>query len=181
MRDGYEAPLPPGVYDVFMQACANQPRFYRILDSKARDRRSLFGQMSLGRPQPIGPMPSPVVPIHRKPRWMEQPRLWRCKGGPARQPTNSYGFKVSHELTMRLRFRPGLNRMDSRLVVVRWGAVYLDRQLSSLPGEIEMARILVPRITPERPVRRGHSRFSLSLIFLLALFSVRGWSQSLVI
>ena len=44
-----------------------------------------------------------------------------------------------------------------------------------------MARILVPRITPQRSVRRGHSRFSLSLIFLLALFSVRGWSQSLVI
>ncbi|MGB8918797.1 MAG: hypothetical protein WCC89_18225, partial [Candidatus Sulfotelmatobacter sp.] len=44
-----------------------------------------------------------------------------------------------------------------------------------------MARILVPRITPERPVRGGHSRFSLSLIFLLALFSARAWSQSLVI
>jgi hypothetical protein len=48
-----------------------------------------------------------------------------------------------------------------------------------------MARILVPRITPERPVRRCDLRFSLSLIsiliFLFALFSVRGWSQSLVI
>ena len=44
-----------------------------------------------------------------------------------------------------------------------------------------MARSLAPRITPERPVRRCHLRFSLSLIFLLALFSVRGWSQSLVI
>ncbi len=77
---------------------------------------------------------------------------------------------------MRLRFRPGLNRMDSRLVMVKWDAVYLDRQ-----EEIEMARILVPRITPERPVRGGHSRFSLSLIFLLALFSARAWSQSLVI
>jgi imidazolonepropionase-like amidohydrolase len=60
--------------------------------------------------------------------------------------------------------------------VLEWGAVYLDRQ-----GEIEMARILVPSITPERPVRRCHLRFSLSLILLLALFSVGGWSQSLVI
>jgi hypothetical protein len=31
-----------------------------------------------------------------------------------------------------------------------------------------MARILVPRITPERPVRRCHLRISLSLIFLFA-------------
>jgi hypothetical protein len=37
-----------------------------------------------------------------------------------------------------------------------------------------MARILVLRIAPERPVRRCHLRFSLSLIFLLAPFSVRG-------
>jgi imidazolonepropionase-like amidohydrolase len=77
---------------------------------------------------------------------------------------------------MRLRFRPGLNRWIRDWVVLEWGAVYLDRQ-----GEIEMARILVPSITPERPVRRGHSPFSVYLIFLVALFSVRGWSQSLVI
>jgi len=46
-----------------------------------------------------------------------------------------------------------------------------------------MTRILVPLITPDRP-RRAHGRtlrFSLSLMFLLALCSLCGWSQSLVI
>ncbi len=46
-----------------------------------------------------------------------------------------------------------------------------------------MTRILVPLFTPDRPrsVHRCSLRFSLSLMFLLALCSFPGWSQSLVI
>jgi imidazolonepropionase-like amidohydrolase len=46
-----------------------------------------------------------------------------------------------------------------------------------------MTRILVPRLTPDqlRRVNRCNLRFSLSLIFLLALCGFPGWSQSLVI
>ena len=46
-----------------------------------------------------------------------------------------------------------------------------------------MTRILVPLLTPDRlrPLHRCNLRFSLSLMFLLALFSFPGWSQSLVI
>jgi imidazolonepropionase-like amidohydrolase len=49
--------------------------------------------------------------------------------------------------------------------------------------EIEMTRILFPRLTPERlwPVRRFRLSFSLPLILLPALCSVCSWSQSLVI
>ena len=46
-----------------------------------------------------------------------------------------------------------------------------------------MTRILVPLFTPHRlrPVHRSNLRFSLFLMFLLALCSSHGWSQSLVI
>src|ERR1700722_19444095 len=46
-----------------------------------------------------------------------------------------------------------------------------------------MTRILVPLLTPGRlgPVHGCNLRFSLSLMFLLALCSFPGWSQSLVI
>jgi imidazolonepropionase-like amidohydrolase len=69
-----------------------------------------------------------------------------------------------------------LRKLIFRGVVVKCGAVYPQRR-----GEIEMARILVPRITPERPARRFLFCSSLYLVYLLALCSVRGWSQSLVI